>query len=195
MFAAKLQLSEIPLIYSPAWKNLPELICIWRIMQRVIYSSRGRKHSVTVAARKRVDFAEPRASEGGPSRCLPLAHGLRFCERSSNAIDLPCGGVAKSPELGWQEIALRLALAALAGVLFGMDRSERGRAAGLRTTLLISLAEAVAMIQANLLLRTAGKTADSFVVAESCDCRPAFCPVLALSEPAPSGGGAIRCWA
>ena len=68
--------------------------------------------------------------------------------------------------LSWQEIALRLALAVLAGALFGIDRSARGRAAGLRTTLLVCLAAAVAMIQANLLLRTSGKPSDSFVVAD-----------------------------
>jgi putative Mg2+ transporter-C (MgtC) family protein len=50
-----------------------------------------------------------------------------------------------------------------AGALIGLDRGEHGRPAGLRTTLLVSLAAAVAMIQTNLLLATAGRTADSFV--------------------------------
>jgi putative Mg2+ transporter-C (MgtC) family protein len=63
----------------------------------------------------------------------------------------------------WQEIGLRLALSVIAGGLFGLDRGERGRAAGLRTTLLVCLAAAVAMIQANLLLVTTGKSGDSFV--------------------------------
>ena len=66
--------------------------------------------------------------------------------------------------LGWREIASRLALAVLAGALVGANRGEHGRPAGLRTTLLVCLAAAVAMIQANLLLGTAGKPPTSFVV-------------------------------
>jgi len=65
--------------------------------------------------------------------------------------------------LTWQEIALRLALSVVAGTLIGLDRGEHGRPAGLRTTLLVCLAAAVAMIQANLLLATTGKTSDSFI--------------------------------
>jgi putative Mg2+ transporter-C (MgtC) family protein len=65
--------------------------------------------------------------------------------------------------LTWHEIALRLALSVVAGGLIGLDRGEHGRPAGLRTTLLVCLAAAVAMIQANLLLVTVGKAADSFV--------------------------------
>jgi putative Mg2+ transporter-C (MgtC) family protein len=65
--------------------------------------------------------------------------------------------------LTWHDIALRLALALLAGGLIGLDRGEHGRPAGLRTTLLVCLAAAVAMIQTNLLLVTTGKSADSFV--------------------------------
>jgi putative Mg2+ transporter-C (MgtC) family protein len=65
--------------------------------------------------------------------------------------------------LGWSDIAVRLALTVLAGTLIGINRTERGRPAGLRTTLLVCLAAAVAMIQANLLMATAGKTGDSFV--------------------------------
>jgi putative Mg2+ transporter-C (MgtC) family protein len=65
--------------------------------------------------------------------------------------------------LAWHEIALRLALSAVAGGLIGSDRGEHGRPAGLRTTLLVCLAAAVALVQTNLLLGTVGKTADSFV--------------------------------
>src|SRR6202789_4378957 len=65
--------------------------------------------------------------------------------------------------LTWHDIALRLALSLAAGGLIGLDRGEHGRPAGLRTTLLVCLAAAVAMIQTNLLLFTIGKTADSFV--------------------------------
>lgn len=66
--------------------------------------------------------------------------------------------------LGWNEIALRLTLTVIAGGLIGLNRGEHGRPAGLRTTLLVCLAASVAMIQTNLLIRTLGKTPDSFVV-------------------------------
>jgi putative Mg2+ transporter-C (MgtC) family protein len=69
-----------------------------------------------------------------------------------------------STHLGWQEIALRLTLAAVAGALIGLNRGEHGRPAGLRTTMLVCLAAAVSMIQANLLLATAGRPTDSFVM-------------------------------
>jgi len=64
--------------------------------------------------------------------------------------------------LQWNEIALRLVLTVIAGTLVGIDRSERGQAAGLRTTILVCLAAAVAMIQTNLLLPMGGRTPDSF---------------------------------
>jgi putative Mg2+ transporter-C (MgtC) family protein len=67
------------------------------------------------------------------------------------------------PTLTWHEIGLRLSLSIVAGALIGLDRGEHGRPAGLRTTLLVCLAAAIAMLQANLLLTTNGKTADSFV--------------------------------
>jgi putative Mg2+ transporter-C (MgtC) family protein len=65
--------------------------------------------------------------------------------------------------LEWYEIALRLALTVAAGAVVGLDRSEHGRAAGLRTTMLVCLAASVSMIQTNLLLATSGKSATSFV--------------------------------
>src|SRR6185312_3211300 len=65
--------------------------------------------------------------------------------------------------LGWDEIALRLLLTVIAGVLIGYDRSEHGKAAGMRTTLLVCLAASGAMIQGNLLLPTADKPPDSFI--------------------------------
>jgi putative Mg2+ transporter-C (MgtC) family protein len=64
----------------------------------------------------------------------------------------------------WQDIGLRLALTVLASGLIGFDRGVRGHAAGLRTTLLVGLAAAMAMIQANLLLPVDGKTSGSFGV-------------------------------
>jgi putative Mg2+ transporter-C (MgtC) family protein len=67
--------------------------------------------------------------------------------------------------LGWSAIALRLALTAFAGAAIGINRSEQDRPAGLRTTMLVALAAAIAMIQANLLLPTVGKPLlGSFVV-------------------------------
>ena len=45
--------------------------------------------------------------------------------------------------IDWPEIAVRLGLALLAGAVLGINRTERGMAAGLRTTLLVSLAAAV----------------------------------------------------
>ena len=67
-------------------------------------------------------------------------------------------------ELGWKEIGVRLFLTVLGGALFGLNREEHGRAAGLRTTLLVCLAASLSMIQVNLLLGVAGKAHDSFVV-------------------------------
>lgn len=69
-----------------------------------------------------------------------------------------------SPIIGWEDIALRLALTVIAGLLIGYNRTEHGKAAGLRTTVLVCLAASVAMIQVNLLLPTAGRAADSFVM-------------------------------
>ena len=40
----------------------------------------------------------------------------------------------------WPDFALRLAVAAVAGTLIGLNRGESGNAAGLRTTLLVCLA-------------------------------------------------------
>ncbi|HEY3888306.1 MAG TPA: MgtC/SapB family protein [Caulobacteraceae bacterium] len=64
----------------------------------------------------------------------------------------------------WEDIGLRLALTLVACGLIGFDRGARGHAAGLRTTMLVGLAAAVAMIQANILLPVAGKTPASFAV-------------------------------
>lgn len=66
--------------------------------------------------------------------------------------------------LTWHAIALRLVLAAIASGVIGFDRDERGRTAGVRTNLLVGLAACIAMVQANLLINSNGKPADSFVV-------------------------------
>lgn len=66
--------------------------------------------------------------------------------------------------IGVGDIALRLAAAIVAGLLIGYNRTEYGKAAGLRTTLLVCLAAALSMIQVNLLLPTAGRHTDSFIM-------------------------------
>jgi putative Mg2+ transporter-C (MgtC) family protein len=72
--------------------------------------------------------------------------------------------IGMSTSLQWSEIALRLGLTIVAGLALGYNRSEHGKAAGLRTTVLVCLAASVAMIQVNLLLPTAGRASDSFVM-------------------------------
>lgn len=64
----------------------------------------------------------------------------------------------------WSDIAVRLALTMIAGVIIGFNREERGRAAGFRTTILVGLAASVAMVQTNILLPMSGKTPASFAV-------------------------------
>ncbi len=66
--------------------------------------------------------------------------------------------------LEWSDVAIRLVLTVVAGALLGFDRSNRGRAAGIRTVTLVCLAASVAMIQSNQLLNTTGKATNSFVV-------------------------------
>jgi putative Mg2+ transporter-C (MgtC) family protein len=65
--------------------------------------------------------------------------------------------------IGWGDIALRLALTVAAGLLIGVNRSEHGHAAGLRTTVLVCLAASLSMLEVNLLLPMAGKTSSSFI--------------------------------
>jgi putative Mg2+ transporter-C (MgtC) family protein len=89
--------------------------------------------------------------------------------------------------IDWPEIILRLALAIIAGTLLGLNRTERGMAAGLRTTLLVCLAAAVSMIQVNLLLDTAGKPTGSLVTLDLMRL-----PLGVLTGMGFIGGGAIR---
>jgi putative Mg2+ transporter-C (MgtC) family protein len=69
-----------------------------------------------------------------------------------------------NPHLEWSDIALRLALTVAAGIVIGLNRSEHGKAAGMRTTLIVCLAASVAMIQVNLLLPMTGREPGSFVM-------------------------------
>jgi putative Mg2+ transporter-C (MgtC) family protein len=86
----------------------------------------------------------------------------------------------------WQDIVLRLTLTLIASALIGYDRGVRGKAAGLRTTILVGLAAALAMIQANLLLPVDGKSSGSFGVLD-----PMRIPMGILTGVGFIGGGAI----
>jgi putative Mg2+ transporter-C (MgtC) family protein len=72
-----------------------------------------------------------------------------------------------NPHFTWHDIILRLALTVVAAGLIGFDRDERGRAAGLRTNLLVGLAACIAMMQTNALMISVGKAPDSFVVMDT----------------------------
>ena len=69
-----------------------------------------------------------------------------------------------STTITWPDIAIRLVLTILAGGLIGLNRGEHGHPGGLRTTLLVCLAASLSMIQVNLLLATAGRHGDSFIM-------------------------------
>ncbi|MCC7281764.1 MAG: MgtC/SapB family protein [Acetobacteraceae bacterium] len=62
----------------------------------------------------------------------------------------------------WSELGLRIVLAVASGALIGLNRQRGGHAAGLRTTILITLAACLAMIQANLLLSVRGRMEGGF---------------------------------
>lgn len=61
------------------------------------------------------------------------------------------------------DVLVRLTCTVAGGLALGFDREERGRPAGLRTTLLVCLAAAAAMILANRLADTEGRPGDSYV--------------------------------
>jgi putative Mg2+ transporter-C (MgtC) family protein len=86
----------------------------------------------------------------------------------------------------WTEIAVRLLLTVLAGSLIGINRETGGHTAGFRTTVLVGLAACLAMIQANLLLATVGKTDHSFSVMDTLRL-----PLGVLTGVGFIGGGAI----
>lgn len=66
--------------------------------------------------------------------------------------------------LGWEQIAVRLAMACLASLAIGYNRDEHGRPAGMRTVMLVTLTATLAMLQVNLLLPLSGKPASGFNV-------------------------------
>lgn len=66
-------------------------------------------------------------------------------------------------EISTADLALRLTCTVLASLIIGINREERGRPAGLRTTMLVCLAASGAMLLANLLVDTTGRPWDSYV--------------------------------
>ncbi len=73
-------------------------------------------------------------------------------------------GTAMPLELTWSDLAIRLLCTLIAGAAIGYNRGESGKAAGLRTTILVCVAAAVAMLQMNYLLTLTGRSSDSFVM-------------------------------
>lgn len=71
-----------------------------------------------------------------------------------------------SPTLSWVDVLFRLALGFAAGFLVGLDRGEHAHPAGLRTTILVSVAATAAMIQANWLVIHTADTHISIVRAD-----------------------------
>ncbi|MEO7216995.1 MAG: MgtC/SapB family protein [Gemmatimonadaceae bacterium] len=69
-----------------------------------------------------------------------------------------------NPTITWNEIAIRIAATLIGSALIGINRSERGHEAGLRTTMLVALAGALSMIEVNILLATSGRGGSSFVM-------------------------------
>lgn len=91
-----------------------------------------------------------------------------------------------SSHLGAIDILWRILLSVAAGAVIGFNRERGGHAAGFRTTILITLAACVAMIQANLLLGTTGKDESSFAVMDTLRF-----PLGVLTGVGFIGGGAI----
>jgi len=88
--------------------------------------------------------------------------------------------------LTWPDIAIRLLCAFAAGLFIGLNRSEHGRPAGMRTSILVCLAACIAMIQVNLLLPLSGRASNSFVMNDLMRL-----PLGILSGIGFIGGGAI----
>ncbi len=88
--------------------------------------------------------------------------------------------------LVWFDIGVRLLCTLVTGFVIGLNRGEHGRPAGLRTTMLVSLAACVAMILSNALLATAGRPEDSFITLD-----PMRLPLGILAGMGFIGAGAI----
>ena len=72
--------------------------------------------------------------------------------------------IAMPLSVTWVDLAIRIVCTLIAGIVIGYNRGEHGKAAGLRTTVLVCLAAAVAMLQVNYLLTLSGRSSDSFVM-------------------------------
>lgn len=70
------------------------------------------------------------------------------------------GSVETIHTMPWTEMALRLGCAVFAGALVGMEREHHGRAAGLRTTILVCVAASMAMIMSEVLFIEASAAAE-----------------------------------
>ena len=68
------------------------------------------------------------------------------------------------PVVTWPDITLRLTLAILAGGLIGLNRGEHGHPAGAADHVACLSGSVLSMIQANILMATAGRSSDSFVM-------------------------------
>jgi putative Mg2+ transporter-C (MgtC) family protein len=62
------------------------------------------------------------------------------------------------------DLGARIVCTMIAGALIGYNRGEHGKAAGLRTTILVCLSASVAMLQVNYLLTLSGRSTDSFIM-------------------------------
>jgi putative Mg2+ transporter-C (MgtC) family protein len=73
-------------------------------------------------------------------------------------------GSAMPLTLTWVDMAARLVSTLIAGAIIGYNRTEHGKPAGLRTTMLVCPAASIAMLQMNYLLTLSGRPTDSFVM-------------------------------
>ena len=96
-----------------------------------------------------------------------------------------------SPALHWPDLLLRLLVTIAAAAVVGTNRIEQGKPAGLRTTILVSLAASTSMLLANLLLATTGRPANSFVQMDVMRLPLGILTGMGLSAPAPFFGAAI----
>lgn len=91
-----------------------------------------------------------------------------------------------SATLDWGDIALRLASTLAAGILVGLDRGEHAQPAGLRTTVLVGIAAAAAMLLADLVFIYTPDTRNAVLRLD-----PMRLPLGVLSGIGFIGGGAI----
>uniref|UniRef100_UPI003785187C MgtC/SapB family protein n=1 Tax=Methylocella sp. TaxID=1978226 RepID=UPI003785187C len=91
-----------------------------------------------------------------------------------------------TPAVDWGDVAARLAAAVAIGIALGFNRSESGKAAGMRTTALVTLAAALAMIEANVLIGTTGREPQAFAAID-----PMRLPLGVLTGVGFIGAGAI----